>query len=57
MSETHLLRGRRTIALCVLEMTRGRGFAPSVRAANEWMRGTVAKGRIGVWNPALGIVN
>jgi hypothetical protein len=44
---------RRTIALCVLEMTRGRGFAPNVRAANEWMRGSVAKGRMGVWNPFL----
>jgi hypothetical protein len=39
---------RRTIALCVSEMTGGRGFAPNVRAANEWMRGTVATGRMGV---------
>ena len=43
---------RRTIALCVLEMTRGRSFAPNVRAANERMRGTVANGRMGVWNPS-----
>jgi hypothetical protein len=39
---------RRTIASSVLEMTRGRGLAPNVRAANEWTRGTVAKERMGV---------
>ena len=28
---------RRAPAFCVFEMTIGRGFAPNVRAANEWM--------------------
>jgi hypothetical protein len=30
---------RRALAFCVFEMTRGRGFAPNERVANEWMRG------------------
>jgi hypothetical protein len=34
---------RRALAFCVFEMTSGRGFAPNVRAANEWMCGTVTK--------------
>jgi hypothetical protein len=32
---------RRVPSYCVFEMTSGRGFAPNVRAANEWMCGTV----------------
>jgi hypothetical protein len=35
---------RRALAVCVFELTGGRGFAPNVRAANEWMRGTMTKG-------------
>ena len=42
---------RRALAFCVFGMTSGGGFAPNVRAANEWMRWTVAKGRMVVWNP------
>jgi hypothetical protein len=34
----------RALAFWVFEMTRGRGFAPNVRAANEWMRGTLTEG-------------
>ncbi len=34
---------RRALAFCVFEMTRGRGFAPKERAANERMRRTVRK--------------
>jgi hypothetical protein len=34
---------RRALAFCVFEMTRGRGFAPNSRAANEWMRGSETK--------------
>ncbi len=40
---------RRTLAFRVLEMTRGRGSAPNVRAANEWNAGDRNK-RMGVWN-------
>ena len=35
---------RRVLAFWVFEMTRGRGLAPEVRAANEWMRRTVTTG-------------
>ncbi len=35
---------RRTLALCMLVMTRGRGIAPNARAANEWMREAATKG-------------
>ena len=39
----------RTLALCVLEMTRGRSCRPNVRAANEWNSRDRDK-RMSVWN-------
>ena len=60
MSDTHRLPSvedvrhapvaeRRALAFRVFEMTRGRGFAPNERAANEWMRGPWGKG----WLPGF----
>ena len=37
-------RAPATRVLGVRKMIRGRGFAPNVRAAYEWMRGIVTKG-------------
>ncbi len=36
---------RRALAFCVFDLTRGRGFAPNERAANEWMRWRETKDR------------
>jgi hypothetical protein len=38
------LAERQALPFCVFEMTRGRGFAPNARVANEWMPGTITKG-------------